>query len=127
MRPMKIVLAEREAELMQSLWEHGPSTVTEVQRRLKDDLAYTTVLTILQKLERKGYVKHAEEGRAHRFMAAIDRDAAQRSAVRDLAIKLFKGSTALLLTELVKDESLSADDLKRIRRLLTRRHRGGQP
>jgi BlaI family transcriptional regulator, penicillinase repressor len=124
---MKIVLAEREAELMQALWEHGPSTVTEVQRHLKDDLAYTTVLTILQKLERKGYVRHEEEGRAHRFMAAVGRDAAQRSAVRDLAAKLFKGSTALLLTELVKDEALSEDELKRIRRLLARRQRGDRP
>ena len=55
---MKITLAEREAELMQVLWEHGPSTVGEVQERLRDDLAYTTVLTILQKLEKKGYVNH---------------------------------------------------------------------
>jgi predicted transcriptional regulator len=124
---MKIVLADREAEFMQILWEYGPSTVGEVQKCLKDDLAYTTVLTILQKLEKKGFVAHEEEGRAHRFRAAVDREVAQRSAVRDLAIKLFRGSTALLLTELVKDESLSEDDLKRIRRLLARRHRGGQP
>lgn len=118
---MKIVLAEREAELMQVLWEHGPSTVGEVQGRLKDTLAYTTVLTTLQKLEKKGYVAHQEEGRLHRFMAAISREAAQRSAVRDLAAKLFKGSAGLLLTQLVKDESLSEDDLKRIRRLLAAR------
>ena len=74
---MKITLAERESELMQVLWEHGPSTVGEVQERLKDELAYTTVLTILQKLERKAYVRHEEEGRSHRFMSAISREAAQ--------------------------------------------------
>ena len=124
---MKIVLAEREAELMQVLWEHGPSTVVEVQEHLKDDLAYTTVLTILQKLERKGYVTHKEAGRAHRFMAAIDRERAQRTAVRDLAVKLFRGSAALLLTQLVKDESLSEDDLERIRRLIVERKRGDRP
>jgi predicted transcriptional regulator len=120
---VKITLAEREAELMQALWEHGPSTVGEVQERLKDDLAYTTVLTILQKLEKKGYVGHEEEGRLHRFMAAISREAAQRSAVRDLAAKLFKGSAGLLLTQVVQDESLSDEDLKRIRRLLSERGR----
>lgn len=43
---MKIVLAQREAELMQVLWEHGPSTVAEVQGHLKDELAYTTLLTV---------------------------------------------------------------------------------
>jgi BlaI family transcriptional regulator, penicillinase repressor len=123
---VKIVLAEREAELMQILWEHGPSTVAEVQAQLKDELAYTTVLTILQKLEKKGYVRHEDEGRAHRFRAAIERDAAQRSAVRDLAAKLFKGSAALLLTQVVRDETLTEEDLKRIRRLLAERKPGGQ-
>jgi predicted transcriptional regulator len=121
---MKIVLAEREAELMQVLWEHGPSTVAEVQARLKDELAYTTVLTILQKLEKKGFVSHEDEGRAHRFRADIARDKAQRSAVRDLAARLFKGSTALLLAQAVSDESLTEEELKRIRRLLSERKRG---
>lgn len=120
---MKITLAAREAELMQVLWEHGPSTVGEVQERLKDDLAYTTVLTILQKLQKKGYVTHEEVGRSHRFMAVISRGAAQRSAVRDLAAKLFKGSAGLLLTQVVKDETLSEEDIKRIRRLLSERKR----
>jgi len=77
---MKIVLAEREAELMQVLWDHGPSTVAEVQAQLKDELAYTTVLTMLQKLEKKGYVRHEEVGREHGFEAAIDREMAQRGA-----------------------------------------------
>jgi predicted transcriptional regulator len=122
---MKITLAERESELMQVLWERGPSTVGEVQERLKDELAYTTVLTILQKLEKKGYVTHEEEGRSHRFMAAISREAAQRSAVRDLAARLFEGSAGLLLTQVVKDETLSEEDLKRIRRLLAERKREG--
>jgi predicted transcriptional regulator len=121
---MKIILAERESELMQVLWEHGPSTVGEVQERLKDKLAYTTVLTILQKLEKKGYVSHEEEGRAHRFQAAVDRDSAQRGAVRDLAARLFKGSAALLLTQVISEENLSAEDLKRIRRLIAARQRG---
>ena len=121
---MKITLAERESELMQVLWEHGPSTVGEVQERLKDELAYTTVLTILQKLEKKGYVGHEEEGRLHRFTAAISREAAQRSAVRNLAARLFKGSAALLLTQVITNENLSEEDLKRIRRLIDARQRG---
>jgi predicted transcriptional regulator len=120
---MKITLAERESELMQVLWEHGPSTVAEVQVRLKDELAYTTVLTMLQKLEKKGYVSHEEEGRSHRFTAAISREAAQRSALRDLAARLFKGSAGLLLTQVVQDENLSKEDLQRIRRLLAERKR----
>ena len=122
---MKIVLADREAEIMEVLWTHGPSTVAEVRDHLKDNLAYTTVLTILRNLEGKGYLGHNEEGRAHRYLPLILREAAQRSALRDLATKLFSGSSSLLLTQLVRDEDLTEKDLERIRRLLARRSRGG--
>lgn len=122
---MKIVLADREAEIMEVLWTHGPSTVAEVRDHLKDNLAYTTVLTILRNLEGKGYLGHDEEGRAHRYSPLILREAAQRSALRDLATKLFSGSSSLLLTQLVRDEDLTEKDLERIRRLLARRSRGG--
>jgi predicted transcriptional regulator len=117
---VRIVLAEREAELMEVLWERGPSTVAQVQESLEDPLAYTTVLTVLRKLEAKGYVRHEEEGRAHRFEAAVARDAARRSAVRDLARKLFKGSTELLLSHAVADERLTPEQVKRIGLLLRR-------
>jgi predicted transcriptional regulator len=115
---MRIVLAEREAELMEVLWEHGPSTVSEVREKVRDELAYTTVLTVLRKLEAKGYVGHREEGRAHRYLALVARDAARRSALRDLSLKFFKGSAALLLTHLVSDQKLTDEEIRRIRRLL---------
>jgi BlaI family transcriptional regulator, penicillinase repressor len=115
---MRIVLADREADLMEVLWERGPSTVAEVREKLKVNLAYTTVLTILRNLEGKGYVGHEEEGRAHRYVALVARDAARRSALRDLSAKLFKGSTELLLTHLVADQKLSDEEVRRIRRLL---------
>lgn len=124
---MRIVLAEREAELMEVLWERGPSTVAQVQESLEDTLAYTTVLTVLRKLEAKGYVRHQEEGRAHRFEAAVPRDAARRSAVRDLARKLFKGSTELLLSHAVADEELTPEQVKRIGLLLRRASKQGKP
>ena len=124
---MRIVLAEREAELMAVLWERGPSTVTEVREQLGDKLAYTTVLTMLRKLEVKGYVRHEEDGRAHRFTPAVARDAARTNAVRDLTRKLFKGSTELLLTHAVTDEELTQEQLQRIRRLLKPAPKKGTP
>ena len=123
---MRIVLAEREADLMEVLWEHGPSTVTEVRAKLPDKLAYTTVLTILRNLEAKGYVGHEEEGRAHRYLPRVARDAARRSALRDLSEKLFKGSAALLLTHLVSDQNLTDEDVRRIRHLLNQRAKGNK-
>lgn len=121
---MDVSLTDREASLMDVLWERGPSTVAEVRDHLEDDLAYTTVLTILRNLEAKGYVRHDEEGRAHRYWAAVDRDTAQRSALRALKQKLFRGSTELLLTRLVLDEKLTAAEVERIRQLLETKRKG---
>lgn len=120
---MEIVLADREAELMEVLWDHGPSTVAEVKDLVPDDLAYTTVLTILRTLETKGYVTHDPEGKAHRYSALIERDAARRSALRAMAEKFFKGSTAVLLTHLVADEKLKPADVRKLRMLLAQRGR----
>jgi predicted transcriptional regulator len=123
---MRIVLADRETELMEVLWEQGPSTVVEVRKRLKAKLAYNTVLSTLRTLESKGYVGHEEEGRAHRYLARIGRDAARRSALRHLSTKLFKGSVELLLTSAVSGQDLSDDEIKRIRDLLDRKAKEGK-
>jgi predicted transcriptional regulator len=120
---MNIILADREAEIMEVLWDHGPSTVAEVKDRVPDELAYTTVLSILRTLESKGYVTHDPEGKAHRYSVLVERNAAQRSALRAMAEKFFKGSTAGLLTHLVADEKLDPADIKRLRALLARRGR----
>lgn len=120
---MDVTFTDREADLMDALWERGPSTVAEVRAHLKDELAYNTVLTILRTLEVKGYVAHSEEGRAHRYEPLVTREAARRSALHSLASKLFKGSTELLLTHLVSDQKLSDDEIKRIRQLLNQRSR----
>jgi len=122
---MEFSLTDREASLMEVLWDIGPSTVTEVRAELNDDLAYTTVLTILRTLETKGYVTHKEEGRAHRYSAIIARDTAQRSALRALKQKLFQGSSELLLTRLVAERDLSQAQIERIQRLLDQKPRKG--
>jgi predicted transcriptional regulator len=113
-----IYLTDREADVMQVLWDHGPSVVNEVKEKLHDELAYTTVLTILRTLEQKGYVKHEEEGRVHRYAAAVKENAARKSALQHLTGKLFKGSSELLFTHLVSDQKLSADQIQRMRDLL---------
>ena len=123
---MRIVLADREADLMEVLWDQGPSTVAEVRKKLKAKLAYNTVLSILRTLEAKGYVGHEEEGRAHRYLARIARDAARHSALRHLSAKLFKGSVELLLTSAVSGQDLSDAEIKRIRDLLDRKAKGGE-
>lgn len=115
---MDITLTDREADIMRVLWDHGPSVVNEVKERLADELAYTTVLTILRTLESKGYVAHEEEGRVHRYYAAVKQRAARKSALRHLTGKLFKGSTELLFTHLVSDQKLTPEQIRRMRELL---------
>ena len=114
------VLTDREAEIMDVLWEQGPSTVSEVRAQLPDKPAYTTVLTILRILETKGFIGHAEEGRAHRYTARVGREAARRSALQALSKKFFNGSAALLLTHLVSDEKLTPEEVRRIRAVLSK-------
>ena len=115
---MKITLTDREADIMQVLWEHGPSVVSDVQKRLADKLAYTTVLTMLRTLEAKGYVRHEEEGRQHRYFAAVQQQLAQKSALKHLLSKLFKDSSEVLFARLVSDQKLSAEQIRRMRKLL---------
>ncbi|MGF6765963.1 BlaI family penicillinase repressor [Paraburkholderia sp. GAS33] len=115
---MEITLTDREADVMQILWEQGPSVVAEVRVALSDELAYTTVLTILRTLETKGYVSHTEEGRGHRYLAIVKQQAARKSALRHLTSKLFKGSTELLFAQLVSEKNLRPDQIRRMRELL---------
>jgi predicted transcriptional regulator len=118
---MTAPLTNREADVMQVLWDHGPCIVAEVRDHLHDDLAYTTVLSILRTLEAKGFIRHTEEGRGHRYSAKVQQQAARKSAVRHLTDKLFKGSSELLFTQLVSDEKLTPQQIERMRELLAAR------
>src|SRR5205814_2436177 len=89
-----------------------------LRERLPADLAYTTVLTILRNLEAKELVTHTTEGKAHRYVPSVARRAARRSALTRIVDKLFHGSPEQLITQLVEDETFSAEDLKRLRALL---------
>jgi len=122
-----IAFTDRELDVMNVLWDAGSATVAEVRERLSDDLAYTTVLTVLRTLDQKGYVAHIGEGRAHRYRPLVKRAAAGRSALRRLVEKVFDGSPELLLTQLVSDKNLSDEELRRLRKLLAERLREKKP
>ena len=115
---MDVQFTDREIDVMEVLWERGPCLVAEVRAALRDELAYTTVLTILRTLEGKGYVSRAPEGRGHRYFAAVKQAAAQKSALQHLTRKLFKGSAELLFVHLVSDQRLSEKQILNMRKLL---------
>jgi predicted transcriptional regulator len=118
---MDVLFTDRELDVMAVLWDCGSATVAEVQERMRDELAYTTVLTILRTLEDKGHVRHEEEGRAYRYFPEVAREEAGASAVRRLVRKLFAGSPELLLTHLVAERGLTAEQLERMRSYLDER------
>jgi predicted transcriptional regulator len=118
---MDIAFTDRELDVMNVLWERDAATVAEVQGALTDELAYTTVLTILRTLEEKGHVGHEEVGRAYRYHPLVEREEAGASAVRRLMRKLFAGSPELLLTQLVSQRGLTTDQLESMRQMLDER------
>lgn len=115
---MEIILYDRELEVMQVLWDNGASTVAEVKDALEDEMAYNTVLTVLRRLEDKGYVAHEEEGRAHRYHSLIERQQVRESALDRLTRRLFQGSPDVLLTHLVSGRRLSETQLRRLKALV---------
>jgi len=122
---MSLRLSDRELDVMAVLWARGSGTVAEVREALPDPLAYTTVLTVLRTLEEKGFVGHEEEGKAHRYLPLVARERAGRSALTRMVEKLFDGSPELLLTQLVSDRRLSPPEIRRLRKILDQRLKGG--
>jgi predicted transcriptional regulator len=121
---MRVTFTDRELDVMAVLWDRGSATVAEVRERLSDELAYTTVLSVLRTLEVKGHVGHRGEGKAHRYFPLVERRVAGRSALARLIDTVFNGSPELLLTQLVSDRDLTEEQIKRLRRLMDARIRG---
>ena len=116
-----VSLTRRELDIMSVLWRRGSATVGEVRDDLVDELAYPTVQTMLRVLEGKGHVGHTVDGRAFRFHALVEQDAAADSALSRLVAKVYHGSRELLVSRLLADEDIPADELRRIKKLLQKR------
>jgi predicted transcriptional regulator len=116
-----VVLTGREMDVMNVLWRLESGTVSEVQKGLSDKLAYTTVLTILRTLEKKGHLRHEAEGRAHRFVPLVEKAEAREGAVQRVTRKLFSGSSELLMAHLLNERGLTEEQLRRLRALVDER------
>jgi BlaI family penicillinase repressor len=117
-------LTPLELEIMQVLWETGPCTVSEVQPKLKAELAYTTVQTMLNVLLRKGKVRRVQEGRAFRYRPTVSRERANGSALHDMVKRMFGGSSEALLMAMVDARQISAEELERVAKRLAAAERG---
>ncbi len=112
---------------MNALWQKGPGTVQQVLDWLpeKPALAYNSVLTTIRILEKKGYVGHLKDGRAHVYQPLVDRDEASRSEIRHLVGRFFKNSHEALLLNILRDEEIDDAEVKRLREMLNTRAAGG--
>lgn len=110
-------LTRLELQIMQAIWKLGTSSVADVQKALPQKLAYTTVQTMLNILERKGRLKRKLRGRAYVYSATFTEDRATRHAVRDLVDRMFGGSADELVMSLIKSRQI---DAKRIAELTRR-------
>src|ERR1700742_1780116 len=99
---------------MQVIWKQGRCTVSAVQENLDPPLAYTTVQTMLNILERKGKLKRELEGRAYVYSAAISEAKAMRQGGRDLIDRMFGGSSEELVMALLKNGEIDAEKLAEI-------------
>ena len=110
---------------MQVLWENGASTVQAVQEKLPgESLAYTTVQTMLNVLQRKGKVKRRLVGKAYEYRPVLSRERALRDAASDLLDRMFGGSVDALLMSLVKSRQIDAEKLAKLQRLIDEHEAG---
>src|ERR1700761_7036808 len=105
-------LTKLELQLMQVIWRRGASNVSEVQEGLQQELAYTTVQTMLNILERKRKL----EGRAYVYSATVTEAKASSHALRDLVDRMFGGSSEELVMSLIKSKQLNAKKLAELTR-----------
>ncbi|BDE05354.1 MarR family transcriptional regulator [Vulcanimicrobium alpinum] len=112
-------LTEAEYRLMDILWDLGNATVAEIHARLDDHpIAYTTVLSTLTILERKGYVRHTVRGKANVYKPRVERDTARLTVIDNVLATFFGGSAHALMLNLLDSEKLSPDEERRLRALL---------
>ena len=113
-------LSRAELKVIQALWEHGPLSVREVQETFpeKHRPAYTTVQTLMYRLEAKSAVKRAKKiGGAHVFEAVVSRNATGRKLIGDL-LELFGGSAQPVMSQLIASGKLTLEDIEEAQALL---------
>jgi predicted transcriptional regulator len=114
----KSVLTKLELQIMQVIWRRGGSTVAAVQEGLEQELAYTTVQTMLNILTRKGRLKRELRGRAFMYSATVTEAKASIHAVRDLVDRMFGGSSEDLVMSLIKNRQIDAKKIAELSKRL---------
>jgi predicted transcriptional regulator len=109
-----------ETEILRLVWQLKKATVLQVCDRLpkRRKIAYATVQTLLRRLEKKGYVKHETQGKAHVFFPAVRKEQVIRKSVRDFLERLFGGDPIPLMQYLAEHGKIDAADIEKLKKLI---------
>jgi len=114
-----------ELEILKVLWSESPLPVRDVQSRLEEQarrpLSHSSVITILNIMVRKGYLKRRKEGKAFFFSPKVEKDAVSRRLVGDLLGRVFEGSATAMVLNLMESADLDAAELASLRQLVERK------
>lgn len=121
--PSEIRLGRLGLQIMNVVWDKGRATVHDVKEAISSGRtpAYTTILTMMRKLEAKGYLEHEVDERTYVYRAAISRQEVRQGLLADLLERLFEGSPSLLVNSLVEQNKVTEEELREIERLIERR------
>src|SRR5438876_8021354 len=123
-----LAITDRQFEALRILWEKGPLTVRQLMEHLPrgDRQPYTTVLGLLQNMEKAGLVSHREEGLTYRYEPTVSRQEATGELLRDFVTRFFRGSAEALVLGLVDTQELSPHELREIEAKLDRGKGGSE-
>jgi BlaI family transcriptional regulator, penicillinase repressor len=121
-----VKLSGRQLAIMRVVWDFGEATVADVQQALdlERPLAYSTVATVMSRMEQKGLLRHRAEGRVFHYRPAVSEDGIGTSMVGELVERIFGGSPADLVSHLLKSEQVDSDELDRIKQLVRQYEKG---
>ncbi len=121
MAPRENDLSTSELEVLKALWDHGPATVRQVLNHLHDQgrqLAYTTVLTFLSRLEQKRFVKSDKSDQAYVYRPIVSRQKVTATRLRSVIEQLYDGAAAPMVLQLMREENFSSDEIAELQNLI---------
>jgi predicted transcriptional regulator len=116
MLKIRQIPGRREMMILHAIWDRGEATVRDVHKEIikNDDVAYTTIMTMMQKMEKKGLLEHYEENRAFVYRALVKKTDIESGVLHDLMDRVFQGSYENLVNTLVRDKKITVSELKKI-------------
>ena len=122
-------LGELQRTVLETVWALGEASVHQVRERLnhRRKLAYTTVLTVMQKLEKAGWLEHRSEGKSYIYSPALSREEAGAGSVRGFVKRVFEGDAMTMFQHLIRESDLSDEELNELRAMIEEKRKERKP